>query len=324
MKEHYDWSRISVRYAMVGIAGSVAVVAVTYAMELFQIRVNIDPEHLVARIGQTSETLVRVVQEHRPPGQDLHFKKHDIPDAPPARDRVAPAKPEPVESADPADSPRPPPVAPTRQWGVVKNPGTPVYNRAGKFLRAIEAGTLADIIDIRDTQEGQLAICTLLYQGREVPDVLVMTRDMDVQIGSLDRANPRERDLRVQHAQLGERIAERESELARQAKSANPHAARYGKARDAYLAFAHRADDLQKKRDAAHSSDRMKYADQLRMMLGEGQSLRREYEASKEEYDNWNAARGGGRVALPHDTELARMQSQRDRIENELRALARP
>ncbi len=312
MRENVNWSRISVRYAMIGVAGSVAIIVGTYAMELFQIRIDIDPENLATRIGQTSESLVRVVQEHRPTGQDLHFRKHDMPDAPP--DRVSPAKPDPA---------RPQPVAPTRQWGVIKNPGTPVFNRAGKYLRAIEAGTLADIIDIRDTQEGQLAICTLLYQGREVPDVLVMTRDLDLRRGSLDRANPRERDLRVQHAQLGERIAERENELARQAKSANPHAARYEKARNAYLEFARRAEDLQKKRDAASSADRIKYADQLRMMLGDGQSLRREYEASKKEYDNWNAARGG-RVALPHDTELARLQSQRDRIENELRALGRP
>ncbi len=316
MTTHVDWTRISVRYAIIGAAGSVAVIVGSYMLELFQVRV--DREAFTTRLGEQMETIARAVQEYRDPEPDRDLS---IPDT------TAPSDPAPVARPtrpDPATKPDAPmPVAPTRQWGVIKTPGAPVYNRAGKFLRSIEAGTLADILDIRNTAEGQLAICRLLYQGREVPDVLVRTRDLDIRRGDLEQANPREKELRVLHAQLSERIAERTDELARQAKNRNPHARRYEKARDAYLAFARKAEALQKKRDDAQSADRLKYADQLRMMLGQSHSLRQEYEASKKQYDDWNAKQGR-QAPSTHDSQLAGLRQRQERIENELRTLTRP
>mgnify|MGYP001583134853 CR=1 FL=1 len=307
-----NWSRIISRYIAIATIGSVLIVVGTYFLHFYQIDVRLDKNMIIAKIDESRETVA-----------DL-FQNYVIPETLTNGPTANPSKPPQVVDK-PTNGPvavvthTPKPAASNRKWGVVRNLSTKAYNRSGKFLRNLESGMLVDITDIKDTSAGELAVCKVLYQGQEIPDIVIKTSDLDIQRGTLSEANPKEKDLRVQYVQMLRDISSREKELLEADKSKNPHYAQFKAAEVAYQDLKQRTDELIRKRDTAEGSDRMEVYDKLRMMKSESIPVKQAYEEAKQKYNGWIATQARQQVAA-NDEKLASLKAKLRGIEDDLRA----
>ncbi len=306
------WNRIARRYLIIALSGSLGIVAGTYFLHVTGLDLEIKPDFLVERAGAVVSRVQDVAQDLFRTNRVLNIKTAPrVPSASPAP--VAPRSR--ASSAPPSHSSAPSPG----KWAVVQTAETPTYNREGKFLRMLPAGTLVDVVAIRQTREGEMAVCVVYHHGVSVPDVVMRTRDLDIRPGSVCEANPREKNLRVLRAQTLGQIEARKKELVKAAIQKNPYYAEYQRAYEEYRAFCRRAEALTRRRDEATGPDRMAYADQLRAMKGEDSRLKQAFLTAKQRYDDWkkqhaSAAPSGGES----DPQLAALNRKLAEIENEL------
>ncbi len=322
-KKTIEWSRIALRYLWIAVAGSAAVVLISYLLALHEW----DRERLSEQVRQSADYVSGLVQDPSPATATVRERAGHLAEKvrdmtrdvqPPAAQPPAPVATGPTPPAEAA----PPETSPTDRWAVVANPNAPVYSLQGEFLLAMEAGALLDILDIRHTTEGDLAIANVV-DGHTLSNILIRVESLDLHHGALDQIPVREKNMRIEHAQLSQRIADRKAELAEQARERNPHAKQFEAARKEYLAFHRRAQELTEKRDSAHGAKRMEYADELRKMLAERSRLRNEYEESKRRRDEWRASADGNETAA-EDATLAQLRTRQHSLAAELQRRRRP
>ena len=322
MKPKIEWSKIATRYLIIALTGSMVVVIGTYVLAQYEW----DKESLAKEARRSVDSVVEGVRTRAPDRETVreHVGKaaerirettrREVtpPTRPPPADTVSHP---PREHVAPADKP-------AERWGVVTKPNAPIYSLQGEFLLAAEAGTLLDVLDVRDTSEGKLAIVNAVDHSG-LSNVLVHVENASLRPGSLEQASAREKKLRSDHARITQRIADRKAELARQSRERNPHARSFEQARDAYLGFARRAQELTEKRDNASGARRMEYADELRRMLAERGPLRSEYEDAKRRFEEWEASAGDEDPAV-HDDKLAMLRSRQQSLEREINRMRLP
>ncbi|MDI6775170.1 MAG: hypothetical protein QME60_07235 [Verrucomicrobiota bacterium] len=312
-----NWNSILLRYLIIGAAGSLAIVAGTYFIHAHDIDLAVGKEALVRQGIAGLAVLQDVAAELS--GTNNVSRLKDVAIRQTRADAAATAAPA-TTSPGPAATqniakPQP------GYWAVVRGADTPTYNRTGKFLRALSPGTPVDILDIQNTKAGQVAVCKVLYTGIEVNDVVILAKDLDIRPGSLGSADPKEKNLRILYAQILGQIKEREAELAEGASQKNPHYAEYRRIQQEYLAFAHRAEELTRKRDEATGALKMEYVDQLRAMKGEDIRLGQAYKAAKQKRQEWNRQNAASASAgsSSGDPQISALRIKLSDIENELR-----
>jgi hypothetical protein len=339
MQKQPNWTGILAHYATVALAGSLLVVVGTYGLAWLGIRPDLEPDALREHVSRSAEQAAEALRDRfRFPAEEPLFPPDDAPaenivvrrpDRVRKPDRSAPDDAQtPVSRGDETDGiervpeTRDPvvPSQPQRRWGVVRTPDARVYSRDGKYLQTVTAGALVDVRETHETRQGTpLALCTLYVDGRQTADVMLLMNDLEIRGGTVAQAAPREKSLLSQHAALSQRIAERERELHLRALAANPHSDAYRKAREAYLAFARKAEELTAKRDNSTGGERLRAADALSRMKGQSGVLRRAYEENKKKFEEWNARQ------TPHtpagDVELESLRKRQAMLENEMRGL---
>ena len=175
-------------------------------------------------------------------------------------------------------------------WGVTVVPNAGAYDKNGKFLRRLKAGTTLDIVSVDNTRSGKFVFCRLSSQTPSSQPIAVRQEDVSIIRGELALVTSRERSLHVAKAQLSTQISLLQKAQRESLKADNPHAAGYAAARTAYDAYWKRVSELKRKMDSAVGSERIKYHDSLRTMKGDDIRLGQAYEDAKRKYNAWNAA----------------------------------
>lgn len=174
------------------------------------------------------------------------------------------------------------------RWAVIKQPNAPAYDTSGKFLKAMQPGTMLDVVNLVKTTREGLALCSALA-GDNSPAATFLMRCQDISIyyGDIKKIADDDRKLFRKEAELAAGIVTLRAKLvASTIDSQNPYAAEYKAAKAAHEAYWAKVRVIQKKRDEARSGDdKMKYADELRQLKGEDIRLGTALETAKKNYD---------------------------------------
>lgn len=240
------------------------------------------------------------------------------PPAAPAKVTLGPVPPDADEAAKPA------------QWGVVMAAKAPAFGLNGAFRQHLPAGTIVDIAEVVESNEGQALRCRVADSTG--PTIFVRARDVETVQGALASAGTQEKSLRKRRAELKCRIEALRNEppaatgaTAARGSSGNPHAREYEKARAAQDAFRKKANDLVARMEASTGAERMKYADELRLMKGEEGPVAQAFETAKQAFDKWEAEHPAAAAEAPAteaaaaDGEGAELAAELAKIEEELR-----
>jgi hypothetical protein len=181
-------------------------------------------------------------------------------------------------------------------WGVVTTAQARVFNSDGHFLSAVPAGTLVDIVSLKQTRSGKVAEGSVLAGQQTLTEALVRARDLEIVAGQLSAAPREERQLRVRYAELVQRLNELDKGPAPDGDSENPFALEFKKAKDDYVQYWRKIHKLQTARDTVTGDERVRYEDELRRLKAMNLRLSRAYERAKAKYNGWkndNAQRPG-------------------------------
>ena len=189
-------------------------------------------------------------------------------------------------------TPRPTPTTVTAasaegdvNWGIVTNEGARVYLLSGVFQGKLPSGTIVEVTETRDSEYGTLALFKMLRGERWSGPYLARVVDLDIACGAYANADRTAVQLRKQRARMLAELADAMNQQKALLRNANPYFADYKTARDAYAAYADKANAVQEKLDDATPTQRDKHLDALRRMQVEGTGLKIRYETLKRQYD---------------------------------------
>jgi hypothetical protein len=299
MTQTDGWSGFLLYYLLTAVVVTALLVAICPRLDLSGIEPPPAVQAFIARLDASPavQSAARSVRN----GFGWRYHPAPPPAAPPPTETNGAPPPETArpwfrpEAAEPAEQPAPAPssgVKPVQMWGVVIRPSARVYNRSGKFVQQVKAGTVLDITEIWKTKSGDLILCEAITENRTLPDALVRMRDVDARQGPLVKVPVREKDLRCELAEL---LAAREDLQSRRKPAPrpdNPHFAAYTQARQAYSNFWARVQALEAGRENATGAQRSKCIDDLaRIKISEEDvKVGKALEAAKARYGEWNAA----------------------------------
>ena len=130
---------------------------------------------------------------------------------------------------------------------------------------------------------------------------MLRMHELDIRPGALSASNPRERELRVRHAQLSVAIDHIRNPVKHELSPDNPHSKEYDAARRDYVEYGTEVRELQARHDAAAGDERVEVGDRLRQLIGTGVELREAYDGAKRKYQEWETDHvidGGSRPSL--------------------------
>ena len=212
-------------------------------------------------------------------------------------------------------------VAPgTKRWGVVKVTEAKVYDKRGKFLSDVAAGTTLDISDLIKADAGMFALARVISPSNTFEEALVATHDIEIMAGALDAVREREKELRCAKARVMAELALRQGNGAKYLRKDNPMAEEFSCIRQRYVDYLKSARALKAKREAAQGAERMRIEDQLRVMKADDVRYGMTYKTAKQKFDDWNKAHPEP-TGLEKD-EIDALKEQMTRIQNDLDGLA--
>lgn len=303
-----ELQKFVVRYLLIGVIGSAVIVLGARFLKVSKERAVSKPvasPHAPPRLRQAAvrrprpraETLARPElrrDESRPPAPDEPLAE------PERRDE---------ELREASES------AQNVKWGVVKSAGASAFNKSGRFMHKIDPGTLVEISETKKLGKEKLVVCTVHYNGRKIPDVLMRTRDFNIRPGSLSQVSEEEKNLRAREVQLFLKIKERKNRLAAAQVRHNPYTKKYTAAKVAHKKYWEKARELQAKRDSARGADHVRYEDQLRKMKGEDIRLAQDIEEAKKKFDAWKARH----ARIPDsDPKIAALEAELEDVQSRL------
>lgn len=205
------------------------------------------------------------------------------------------------------------PAAPGR-WGVVWKADSPAYDRSGKYLGRLGAGTRIDISGDARSGDRVFLLGRILVGVGQGTEVAVSADGVNVITGLYASASVREQDLQLKKARIQ---AEIEVLKHNDLRTENPYADSYDTARRAFQEHWAKAEEILEKFNQ-DGPDRMTYVDQLRRLKGDEDRVRNALDLAKKAYNDWNAAHPISSETPPR---LTALMGEMASIEQELTAL---
>jgi hypothetical protein len=260
--------------------------------------------------------LTRVLEPVETPAPPARTTTSDKPEAPTAEASATTSEPATEPAVEPAvaSKPVPPPTKGTKSWGMTITRAS-YYALSGENRGQLPGGTIIDVEDSRSTDKGvEMSLGRIEKDGAMAGPYLVANTSLvrfnvprgDVPADSINT-------LKQYYALKGQ-LDQRVNEIKRQAISVNPYAQAYNDAVQKYNDFGTREKRLTKLRDTASGGDRMRYVDQLREMIPEGQRLLRNVETAKANYTKWKTANPAAAAAVPDTASDTQAQDLRRQI----------
>ena len=193
----------------------------------------------------------------------------------------------------------------TTSWGILRKHHVKVYQRDGKYLCRLAAGTIVPVREIIKSQSGDFACCPSVRtgDGDTLVDVLIAQNDLDMY---RQPVAPAIRELCVQAAIMAADVINLKASYESGIRTDNPFAASYIQTRGKYQDYFVRAEDLRRK--AENPAVRATCLDELRRIRPDGMRLEKELRRAKEQYETWNNANPG--TPGKTDPALAEKESQ--------------
>jgi len=205
-------------------------------------------------------------------------------------------------------------ATPVEQWAVILTPQAKAYDKAGKYLRRLPAGTVLDLSGTLKSGAEELTVGHVFPSAPDAAPVVVRSRDLDLHRGSVKRVSDRERALSIHRAELLAKLQNVQSSSSGQLRRENPYVDDLRKTRKAYKDYWNKVNDIKAKWDTSQGEDHIAYGEELRKLKGQDIRIGMAYEQAQENYDEWNTlhpptSRDNARAAALQ-AELARVKEQ--------------
>ncbi len=216
---------------------------------------------------------------------------------------------------------RPPAANPEADsWAILKQ-NAPHYSVAGQNLGTLPAGTIGEVTKTTTSSNGDVAVCTIDVNGQWKGPVLISVGHLVVFEGPLTRVPLQTLDLLHRYFSLKGRADARAAAVQQKNASANPHAAAYRRANDAWNALNARVTPLTSEFNTATGTRRAELLEQLKRMRIEQSRLRVEREHAADKVRTWQEQNPPQQPDRVQDPELAGWLAELHRIEPEIQKI---
>jgi len=208
---------------------------------------------------------------------------------------------------------------PDAMWGSVRVADAPLYDRNGRKIREIPAGSLVDVKETRNTASGSVLIGSVHSRSGRFADVILKRNDVELYTGYPLTATSREkRQLASRRGEILAAISSRRETLEQAASNRNPHQAEYREILRQYKAIIDKSKTLKADYEKATGNKRMELANELRTLKNEQFSLMPKYQEIKRKKEDWDRANPGSRQDMANDPQIRQLNRQLEQIDQQL------
>jgi hypothetical protein len=231
----------------------------------------------------------------------------------------------PMPSFDDETPPEPAVVEPVKpvvdipysgEWGLTTDPATPVYSLRGKKMGTVQAGNIFVVLERKRTSKGEFLKCAFLRRTEK--PIILKPKDTILYKCDINATSDSQRKLCVRQARLLGAIAARENKLKEKSLSKNPYAADYKKIRSEYREMAEKSNSYLKQYNDTSGAERMKAADQLRLIKPEVEAAKHRYSAVKKKYKSWKTSHAVGSYSFSQDSKIKQLRQELAEVERKL------
>ncbi len=238
---------------------------------------------------------------------------------PPPSEAAAPVPETETGTAPPPVAP-PPAYNPDAMWGAVSTQDAPVYDRNGKKMREIPAGSLVDVQETRSTSSGDLVICSVRSRSGSFKDVILRRDDVELNIGyPISSASKEQMILVSRRGEVLGAIKSRQDELEKAASNRNPHQAEFLAVALKYKAIMDESKQLNEQYKKATGARRMELANRLRTLKNDQFVVMPKYNELKQKRDDWNGQNKNVAQDVANDPQIRQLNQQLEQIDQQLR-----
>lgn len=219
----------------------------------------------------------------------------------------------------------PPPAAkpaynPDAMWGAVSTADAPLYDRNGRKMRDIPAGSLLDVQEVRTTPSGgDVVICSVRSRHGNFDDVILRRDDVELNMGySLASVSKEQLVLASKRGETLAAIKSRQEALEKAANNRNPHLGDYRDLLRQYKAINDESKQLKADYEKATGTKRMELANRLRTLKNEQFVLMPKYRDLKQKKEDWERRHQGNTPGTANDPQLRQLKQQLEQIDQQL------
>jgi len=232
--------------------------------------------------------------------------------SPPPSDGTAPV-PETGTAPQPAYNP-------DAMWGAVSTQDAPLYDKNGKKMREIPAGSLVDVQETRSTPNGEVVIGSVRSRNGNFSGVILKRDHVDLYVGYPMSATSK--DQRVLVSRRGEILAaikSRQEALEKAASNRNPHQAEFLAVALNYKAIMDEAKQLNEQYKKATGNQRMELGNRLRTLKNDQFVVMPKYNELKQKRDRWNDQNQNVAQDISSDPQIRQLNQQLEQIDQQLK-----
>ncbi len=249
------------------------------------------------------------------------------PPAPTERFRPLPtdAIPSPTASPAPAMPPAPavviqqPSSDPNAMWGAVISDETALFDREGRRLRTVPAGSLVDVSRVQQSPNGEIITGTVHSRDGRFTDVILRRDDTDLYTGArLADSTLEQRTAVSKRAETLGAIEARQKAVAAAALDRNPYQEPLRRVLGEYQKLAREAENLKRAFDAANGAQRMDIANRLRELKNEQAIITPRYRDLRNQRDDWNRKDNAEAVNPENDPQIRALRTRLSELEDQI------
>ncbi len=259
------------------------------------------------RPGPEEEVAWPAIALHSPPlaGQPL---------APTTSGETAPV-PEPEAGTAPQ-----PAYNPDAMWGTVSTQDAPIYDRNGKKMREIPAGSLVDVQETRSTTNGEVVIGSVRSRNGNFDHVILRREHVELYVGYPISATSKEQRVLVsRRGEILGAIKSRQEALEKAASNRNPHQAEFLAVALKYKAIIDESKQLNEQYKKVTGSQRMELGNRLRTLKNDQFVMMPKYNELKQKRDDWNSQNQNVAQDIANDQQIRQLNQQLEQIDQQLR-----
>ncbi len=220
--------------------------------------------------------------------------------------------------ASPATAERPA-YNPDVMWGTVSAADAPLFDKNGRKMREIPAGSLVDVQETRRTASGEVVIGSVRSRQGNFNDVILRRDDVELYVGyPISTASREQLQLVSKRGELLGAIKSRQAALEAAASNRNPHQAEYRQILRQYQAINDESKQLKEQYDKATGSKRMELANRLRTLKNDQFVLMPKYQEIKSKKAEWDRGNQTSTQDTANDPQMQQLKQQLEQIDRQL------
>jgi hypothetical protein len=208
---------------------------------------------------------------------------------------------------------------PDVMWGSVRVANAPLFDRNGRKMRDIPAGSIVDVQETRSSSIGDVVIGSVRSRNGSFKDAVLRSDDVELYVGyPLSSASKEQIQLVSKQGEILAAIKSRKAELEAAAGNRNPHQTAYRDVLRQYKAIGDESNKLKEQYEKATGNTRMELGNKLRTLKNDQFVLMPKYQELKKKKEDWDRSNQSSAQDSANDPQIRQLNQQLQDIERQL------